>query len=29
MTDAHTDLPEVDLSGATSTVTKDDVTEAM
>ena len=32
MTDAHTDtsdLPEVDLSGPSSTVTEDDVTEAM
>ena len=29
MSDAHADLPEVDLSGGTTTVTKDDVTEAM
>ena len=29
MTDATSDLPEVDLSGSTSTVTTDDVTEAM
>ncbi len=29
MTDAQTDLPEVDLTGGTSAVTKDDVTEAM
>ena len=32
MTDAHTDtsdLPEVDLSGSSSTVTEEDVTEAM
>jgi metal-sulfur cluster biosynthetic enzyme len=28
MTD-HTDLPDVDMSGATATVTVDDVTEAM
>jgi metal-sulfur cluster biosynthetic enzyme len=29
MTDAANDLPEVDLSGSTSTVTVDEVTEAM
>ena len=29
MTESHTDLPEVDTSGGTATVTKDDVTEAM
>ncbi len=29
MTDAHTDLPEVDLDGAGSAATVDDVTEAM
>ena len=29
MTDAQTDLPEVDLTGGPSAVTKDDVTEAM
>ena len=29
MTDAHADLPDVDLSGSTATVSKDDVFEAM